>query len=170
MDPEFWLFALLGGLALAGRLRRVASPAGRTARSAVQSAVRPAQSAARSLLPLGGGPVATVMGAAGTVIGEAIGEVLDGTAAAADWATGRRPPQPGAPVPAAPRATRPATSIGPATRRATSTGAATPTMTAATTKKATATRATQRGARDTSGAAPEAAALTKPAGRTTKKA
>jgi hypothetical protein len=130
MDPEFLLFAVLAGLALAGRLRRVASPAGRTARSAVQSVVRPAQSGARNMLPLAGGSVAMVMGAAGTVIGEGIGEVLDGTAAAADWVTGRRPARPGGSATASPRAARPAAKATPTKRAARST------KNAAATKKA----------------------------------
>ena len=96
MDPDVVLFAVLGGLALAGRLRRCHSPAGAAARSAVEGVIRPAQKGARTLVPVVGGPLATIIGVAGTVVGEGVGEILDGAAATADWFMGRPPP--GAPA------------------------------------------------------------------------
>jgi hypothetical protein len=138
VDPEVLLLALLGGLALAGRLRRTPSPAGRRARSAVQSAVQPAQDSARSWLPIGGGRVATVLGAAGAVIGEAIGDLLDGTAAAADLATGRRAAGSGDRAIPPRRTSRPATAAGPAKNAATTKRSAV-NRTPRTTKKAAGT-------------------------------
>ena len=91
VDPDFVVLAVLGGFALAGRLRRGASPTGHRVRSAATSIVRPAQAGARSWIPVLGGPLASVLGAAGIVVGEGVGEVLDGAAATAAWVTGRPP-------------------------------------------------------------------------------
>lgn len=89
MDPDVVVVLVLGGLGLAGRMRKSTSPAGRTARSTARRVVAPVQSGARYLLPVIGGPIAAVLGAAGAVVGESAGEVLDGAAATADWVRGR---------------------------------------------------------------------------------
>ena len=92
MDPDVVIVMVLGGLGLAGRLRKATSPAGRAARGGAHRVTAPVQSGARYVLPLVGGPIAAVVGAVGTVVGESVGEVLDGVSAAADWLTGRPRP------------------------------------------------------------------------------
>lgn len=104
MDPQFVVLVVLGGLAMAGRLRRGASAAGSSVRSGARAAVSPVQRASRQV-PLVGGAAATVLGAAGTVIGESVGEVLDGLAVTTGWIAQRPPGEP-VPTPAAPAGRR----------------------------------------------------------------
>lgn len=92
MDPDVVIVMILGGLGMAGRLRKKISPAGGAARHAARTAVAPIQSGARYVMPVAGGMVATVAGAVGTVVGESVGEVLDGVAAAGDWVRARQAP------------------------------------------------------------------------------
>ncbi|GAC1530235.1 MAG: hypothetical protein NVS3B12_04530 [Acidimicrobiales bacterium] len=93
MDPDVVIVMILGGLGMAGRLRKKISPAGGAARNAARTVVAPIQSGARYVMPVAGGAVATVAGVVGTVVGESVGEVLDGVAAAGDWVRARQAPQ-----------------------------------------------------------------------------